>query len=103
MEERLRNLQDFSQIATQLAVEIEVSLPRVEESQRRRDELLQQLLQVVAVMQAEIVRIDETHPQQFSMFGPVPLVRCGLRSIATRALECLLILLVHLISGYLPT
>ena len=26
-----------------------------------RDELLQQLLQTVAVMQADIVRIDETH------------------------------------------
>ncbi len=31
------------------------------ESGRRRDELLQQLLQAVAVMQADIVRIDETH------------------------------------------
>ncbi len=29
--------------------------------QRERDELLQQLLQAVAVMQADIVRIDETH------------------------------------------
>ena len=33
----------------------------LEESGRRRDELLQQLLQGVAVMQADIVRIDETH------------------------------------------
>ena len=32
-----------------------------EERQRERDELLQQLLQAVAVMQADIVRIDETH------------------------------------------
>ncbi len=61
MEERLRNLEDFAQIATQLAVEMEASLRRVEESQRRRDELLQELLQTVAVIQAEIVRIDETH------------------------------------------
>ena len=34
---------------------------RAEASQRQRDELLQQLLQTVAVMQADIVRIDETH------------------------------------------
>ncbi len=34
---------------------------RTEEGQRVRDELLQQLLQAVAVMQADIVRIDETH------------------------------------------
>ena len=33
----------------------------LEESGQRRDELLQQLLQGVAVMQADIVRIDETH------------------------------------------
>jgi len=32
-----------------------------EERQRERDELLQQLVQAVAVMQADIVRIDETH------------------------------------------
>ena len=32
-----------------------------EERQRERDELLQQMLQAVAVMQADIVRIDETH------------------------------------------
>ena len=34
---------------------------QAEERQRERDELLQQLLQAVAVMQADIVRIDETH------------------------------------------
>ncbi len=32
-----------------------------EERQRERDELLQQIVQAVAVMQADIVRIDETH------------------------------------------
>ena len=85
MEERIRNLEDFSQIATQLAIEMDASLRRVEESQRRteeslrrmeesqrqmeesqqrRDEILQQLLQAVAVIQADIVRIDETHSQR---------------------------------------
>ena len=68
MEDRLRNLEDFAQIATELAVDLEESiriseesLRLVEESQRRRDELLQRMAQTVAVMQAEIVRIDETH------------------------------------------
>ena len=34
---------------------------QAEGRQRQKDELLQQLAQVVAVMQADIVRIDETH------------------------------------------
>ena len=34
---------------------------QAEERQGERDELMQQLLQAVAVMQADIVRIDETH------------------------------------------
>ena len=32
-----------------------------EERQQERDALLQQMLQAVAVMQADIVRIDQTH------------------------------------------
>ena len=61
MEERSRNLEDFGKIATELAVETEESLRLLEASHRRRDELLQRMAQTVAVMQAEIVRIDETH------------------------------------------
>ena len=75
MEERIRNLENFALIATRLALEMEESQQRMEryqrqmeenqrqmaESQQRRDELLQQMLQAVAVIQAEIVRIDETH------------------------------------------
>ena len=68
MEDRLRNPEDFAQIATELAVDLEESirlseerLRLVEESQRRRDELLQRMAQTVAVMQVEIVRIDEAH------------------------------------------
>ena len=63
MQERIRALEDFAQIAVQWAQEIEQSQQRIEASQRRRDELMQKLLQAVAVMQAEIVRIDETHSQ----------------------------------------
>ena len=61
-------MEDFAQIATTLAVEMEAAQRRMEaaqlrmeESQRRRDELLQQMLQAGAVIQADIVRIDETH------------------------------------------
>ncbi len=68
MEQRIRNLENFALIAVELARELEESQQRLEESQRRleesqqrRGELLQQLLQAVAVIQAEIVRIDETH------------------------------------------
>ena len=68
MEDRLRNPEDFAQIATELAVDLEESirlseerLRLVDESQRRRDALLQRMAQTVAVMQAEIARIDETH------------------------------------------
>ena len=61
MQERIRNLENFAQIATQWAIEMEESQQRIEAAQRRRDELIQQMLQAVAVMQAEIVRIDETH------------------------------------------
>ena len=75
MEQRIRNLEDFTQLATTLAQMMEADLRRfeerqrqveeaqrlAEEGQRRRDEMLQQLLQAVAVIQAEIVRIDETH------------------------------------------
>ena len=52
MQERLRNLENFAQIATQWAVEMEEAQQRIEASQRRRDELIQQMLQAVAVIQA---------------------------------------------------
>jgi peptidoglycan hydrolase CwlO-like protein len=89
MEDRIRALEDFSQIATALSIQMDESqrrmearqrqmeerqrqieehqqqigeyLQQVEESQRVRDELIQQMLQLAAVIQAEIVRIDETH------------------------------------------
>ena len=61
MQERLSNLENFAQIATQWAAEMEEPQQRIEAAQRRRDRLIQQMLQAVAVMQAEIVRIDETH------------------------------------------
>ena len=84
MQDRIRALEDFSQISTVLAMQQEQSLQRMserqarmEENQRRMEgdnqymeeslgrirELVEQLVQAVAVMQADIVRIDETHSQ----------------------------------------
>ncbi len=68
MEDRVRNLENFAQLSADFAVMMEENLRRMEENQRRmeedqrrRGELLERLLQAVAVIQAEIVRIDETH------------------------------------------
>ena len=61
MQERIGNLENFAQIATQWAIEMEESQQRIEGAQRRRDELIQQMHHAVAVMQAEIDLIDETH------------------------------------------
>ena len=60
MQQQITAPVDFAQIAVQWDREMEQSQQRIEASQRRRDELLQQLVQAVAVMQAEIVRIDKT-------------------------------------------
>ena len=89
MEDRVRNLESLMELSNILAQEMVESQKRLDvsqqqmadnqlriaenlqhiaenqqwlaESQIRKDELLQQLLQAVAVMQADIVRIDETH------------------------------------------
>ena len=54
MDERQRQAEEWQRQA-------EENQRQAEERQRERDALLQQLLQTVAVMQADIVRIDETH------------------------------------------
>ncbi len=83
MEERIRNIEEFAQYATDMIVimdedqramraslrrlresveRLEESMQRLEENEARRDEVLQRMLQAVAVIQADIVRIDETRP-----------------------------------------
>ena len=54
MDERQRQTEEWQRQA-------EEQQRLAEERQRERDELLQQIVQAVAVMQADIVRIDETH------------------------------------------
>ena len=89
MEERMRNMEEFARYAADMIVMINEDQRRMSETirrmagtvrqlaesvqqlaesvqemdaaARRRDELLQQMLQAVAVIQADIVRIDETH------------------------------------------
>ena len=82
MEQRVEDLENFAELSRQLAAIVERRQARVEENlplmadlyhqtvltigelaedQRESDEILQRMIQAVAVMQAEIVRIDETH------------------------------------------
>ena len=68
IEERVSNLENVSQLSLRLlrimeenVRSLEQEQRRVREQQQRRDEVMQQLIQAVAVMQADIVRIDETH------------------------------------------
>ena len=75
MEGRISSLESFAQLSmTMIRIinehmdamderqrQTEENQRQAEERQRERDALLQQLLQAVAVMQADIVRIDETH------------------------------------------
>jgi uncharacterized membrane protein (DUF106 family) len=71
----MRNVEEFALYAADMIVtmeedqrrmeqnqrRMEEDQRRMEEAQRRRDELLQRMLQAVAAIQADIVRIDETH------------------------------------------
>ena len=82
MEQRLEDLENFADLSRQMTAIIERRQARTEENlrlmadlnrqvaltiselaedQRASDEILQKMIQAVAVMQAEIVRIDETH------------------------------------------
>ena len=89
MVDRVRNLETLMELSNTLAQEMVESQKRLDESQQqmadnqlriadslrriaenqqwlaesqiRKDDLLQQILQAVAVMQADIVLIDETH------------------------------------------
>lgn len=81
MEERLRNLERFSLISVEIhrlmeesqrrmeesyrrmeesQRRMEETLRQVEESQRQRDEVMDRMAQAITLIQADIVRIDET-------------------------------------------
>ena len=74
MEERIRNLERFSLISVEIhrlmeesqrhmeehQRHMDESLRRVQESQRQRDDLMDRMAKAIALIQADIVRIDET-------------------------------------------
>ena len=75
MEDRISRLESLTQLSVSMTRIINEHMDAMDERQRQteewqrqgeemniqRDQLLQQMLQTVAVMQADIVRIDEKH------------------------------------------
>ena len=61
MDERQRQADERQRQSEEWQRRAEENQRQAEERQQERDALLRQLLQAVAVMQADIVRIDETH------------------------------------------
>ncbi len=61
MEERQRQAEERQRQAEDWQRQAEDWQRQTEVGQRYRDELLQQLLQATAVLQADIVRLDETY------------------------------------------
>ena len=57
----VRQLAESVQQLAESVQQLAESVQEMDAAARRRDELLQQMLQAVAVIQADIVRIDETH------------------------------------------
>jgi hypothetical protein len=67
MEERLRKVEGFALISAEIHRLMEESQRRMEESQRRmeesqrqRDEVMDRMAHAIVLIQADIVRIDET-------------------------------------------
>ena len=61
MEDRVSNLETIAQLSVRLHGMMLESLRREQEERRQMDEVMQQMLRLIATMQADIVRIDETH------------------------------------------
>ena len=60
MEDRIRNLENFALVSVEIHGLMEESQRRMEESQRQRDEVMERMAHAIALIQADIVRIDET-------------------------------------------
>ena len=81
MEERIRNLENFALVSVEIQRlmdesqrrmeasyrrmeetqrRMEESLRQMEESQRQRDEVMDRMAQAITLIQADIIRIDET-------------------------------------------
>ena len=60
MENRVSNLETLAELSVRLHRMMLESLRREQEERRQMNDVMQQMLQLVTVMQADIVRIDET-------------------------------------------
>lgn len=60
MENRVSNLETLAELSVRLHRMMLESLRREQEERRQMNDVIQQMLQLVTVMQADIVRIDET-------------------------------------------
>ena len=60
MEERLRKVEGFALISAEIHRLMEESQRLMEESQRQRDEVMDRMAHAIVLIQADIVRIDET-------------------------------------------
>ena len=60
MEDRMRRMEEFSLLSLDLHRGMETSRRQMEESQQHIQELLARMTQLVALIQADIVRLDET-------------------------------------------
>ena len=60
MEDRLKNLENLAQLSIRLHRMMQESLRREQEERQQMGEVMDQLIQAVALIQADIVRIDET-------------------------------------------
>ena len=60
MENRVSNLETLAELSVRLHRMMLESLRREQEERRQMNDVMQQMVQLVTVMQADIVRIDET-------------------------------------------
>lgn len=61
MEDRVSNLETLAELSVRLHRMMLESLRREQEERRQMNDVMQQMVQLVTVMQADIVRIDATH------------------------------------------
>lgn len=61
MEDRVSNLETLAELSVRLHRMMLESLRREQEERRQMNDVMQQMVQLVTVMQADIVRIDAIH------------------------------------------
>ena len=61
MERRQARVEENLRLMAALHQQVAVTISELAQDQRASDEILQKMVQAVAVIQADIIRIDETH------------------------------------------